>query len=124
MGARLTTWRWIVVGVLAQIEVVRLATDIRVYWAGDRYLWTITAVTVLVCGTRTVARQPDTLDGRPLDRDSRYAIYLVHTLILYRVYENAVGPLGRTGAVSPSWWSRLCVGGACTGGSRYRRPGG
>lgn len=28
-----------------------------------------------------------------------YAIYLVHTLILYRVYEHTVGSFGETGAV-------------------------
>ena len=28
-----------------------------------------------------------------------YAIYLLHTLILYRVYENTVGSFGKTGAV-------------------------
>ncbi|WP_421095409.1 acyltransferase family protein [Prescottella equi] len=97
--ARLTTWRWIVVGVLAQIEVVRLATDIRVYWAGDRYLWTITAVTVLVVALGRWRGSPTRWTVVRWTATRSYAIYLVHTLILYRVYENAVGPLGRTGAV-------------------------
>lgn len=97
--ARLVDWRWLVVGVLAQIEVVRLATEIRVYWAGDRYLWTIAVVTVLVLVLGRYRGRPTRWSVIRWTATRSYAIYLVHTLILYRVYEHAVGPLGQTGAV-------------------------
>lgn len=97
--ARLVGWRWLIIALIAQVEVVRFATHSQVYWAGDRYLWTIVVVTacVLILGR---------YDG-PAARWSvvrwtatrSYAIYLVHTLVLYRVYENTVGYVGRTGAV-------------------------
>lgn len=97
--ARIIGWRWVVVGVIAQAEVVRLATDIHAYWAGDQYLWTIVVVTglVLILGR---------YDGRIAHwgfirwtGTRSYAIYLVHTLILYRVYEHVVPYTGPTGAV-------------------------
>ncbi|MGF7124838.1 acyltransferase family protein [Rhodococcus sp. BE178] len=97
--ARLADWRWVIVGVLAQIEVVRLATEIRVYWAGDRYLWTIAVVTACVVLLGRYRGRPTRWSVIRWTATRSYAIYLVHTLILYRVYENAVGPLGRTGAV-------------------------
>ncbi|ORI25146.1 acyltransferase [Rhodococcus sp. 1168] len=97
--AKIIEWRWVVVAVFAQVEVVRLATDIHAYWAGDQYLWTIVVVagTVLLLGR---------YDGRIAHWElvrwtstRSYAIYLVHTLILYRVYENVVPLTGPTGAV-------------------------
>lgn len=97
--ARLVDWRWLTVGVLAQIELVRLATEIHVYWAGDRYLWTIAVVTVLVLVLGRYRGWPARWAVVHWTATRSYAIYLVHTLILYRVYENTVGPLGRTGAV-------------------------
>ena len=42
------SWRWVVLAVLAQVEVVRLATNVHAYWAGDQYMWTIIVVTGLV----------------------------------------------------------------------------
>ncbi len=101
--ARLTTWRWIVVGVLAQIEVVRLATDIRVYWAGDRYLWTITAVTVLVVALGRWRGSPTRWTVVRWTATRSYAIYLVHTLIRTGCTRTAVGPLAGRGRWSPSW---------------------
>ncbi|MFF0816362.1 acyltransferase family protein [Rhodococcus sp. NPDC003318] len=96
---RMASWRWISVAALAQAEVVVLATDIRAYWAGDRYLWTIAVVAAAVLA---LARY----DG-PLARWSvvrwtgtrSYAIYLLHTLILYRAYDWTVALVGKTGAV-------------------------
>lgn len=98
--ARLVSWRWIVVATIAQIEVVRLASDVHAYWGGDRYMWTIgvVAITLLLLGKR---------DG-PIARSSvvrwigtrSYPIYLVHTLILYRAYDYTVGHLGTTGAIA------------------------
>ena len=91
--------RWVALAFLAQAEVVVLATDIRAYWAGDRYLWTIAFVTV---GVVLLARY----DG-PIARwravrwvgTRSYAIYLLHTLILYRAYDWSVGLFGQSGAV-------------------------
>ncbi|SNT26781.1 acyltransferase family protein [Rhodococcoides kyotonense] len=97
--AKIIGWRWVVVAVIAQAEVVRLATDIHAYWAGDQYMWTIVVVTGLVL---LLSRY----DGRVAQWEivrwtgtRSYAIYLVHTLILYRVYENVVPYTGPTGAV-------------------------
>lgn len=97
--ARLADWRWLLVGVLAQIEVVSLATEYRVYWAGDRYLWTITVVTALVVALARYRGAPTRWTVVRWIATRSYAIYLVHTLILYRVYENTVTALGPTGAV-------------------------
>ncbi|MFD4183390.1 acyltransferase family protein [Rhodococcus sp. NPDC058514] len=97
--ARLASWRWLLVATLAQAEVVRLATDSHVYWAGDRYLWTMFVVS---CAVLALVRYDGYVGRLPLVRwtaTRSYAIYLLHTLILYRVYENAVGYLGTTGAV-------------------------
>ncbi|WP_338893564.1 acyltransferase [Rhodococcus sovatensis] len=97
--ARIVSWRWVVLAVLAQVEVVRLATNVHAYWAGDQYMWTIIVVTGLVL---LLGRY----DGRIAHwrvvhwtGTRSYAIYLVHTLILYRVYENVVPYTGPTGAV-------------------------
>ncbi|RVW02122.1 acyltransferase family protein [Rhodococcus xishaensis] len=97
--ARLVDWRWLIVGVIAQIEVVRLATEIRVYWAGDRYMWTIAVVALLVLVLGHYRGRPTRWAVVRWTATRSYAIYLVHTLILYRVYENTVGPFGPTGAV-------------------------
>lgn len=98
--ARLAEVRWIVVAALAQVEVIRLATDFRVYWAGEHYLWTFAVVTACVV---LIGRYDGPATRWPVVRwtaERGYVIYLVHTLILYRVYENAVGYLGTTGAVT------------------------
>ncbi|AYJ47446.1 acyltransferase family protein [Rhodococcus sp. P1Y] len=97
--ARIIGWRMVVVGVLAQAEVVRLATDVHAYWAGDQYLWTIVVVTGLVL---LLGRYDGRIGNLWIVRwtgTRSYAIYLVHTLILYRVYENVVPYTGPTGAV-------------------------
>lgn len=97
--ARIIGWRWVVVAVLAQAEVVRLATDIHAYWAGDQYLWTIVVVAGMVL---LLGRYDGRIAHWELVRwtsTRSYAIYLVHTLILYRVYENVVPLTGPTGAV-------------------------
>ncbi|RZK95289.1 MAG: acyltransferase [Rhodococcus sp. (in: high G+C Gram-positive bacteria)] len=97
--ARLADCRWVVVAGLAQVEVIRLATDFRVYWAGDHYLWTFAVVTACVV---LVGRYDGPAAHWAVVRwtaTRSYAIYLVHTLILYRVYEHTVGSFGETGAV-------------------------
>ncbi|MGA9873699.1 MAG: acyltransferase [Rhodococcus sp. (in: high G+C Gram-positive bacteria)] len=97
--AKIIDRRWVVVATIAQVEVVRLATDVHAYWAGDQYMWTIIVVTGL---TLLLGRR----DGRfarsrvvHWTGTRSYAIYLLHTLILYRVYENVVPYTGPTGAV-------------------------
>jgi peptidoglycan/LPS O-acetylase OafA/YrhL len=97
--ARLANWRWIIVATMAQAEVVRLATDSHVYWAGDRYLWTMFVVTCVVLALVRYDGYLGRLGVVRWTATRSYAIYLLHTLILYRVYENTVGHLGRTGAV-------------------------
>jgi len=70
-----------------------------VYWAGTRYLWTIVVVFAAVV---LFARY----DGR-LARlavvewvaTRSYCIYLTHTLVMYRIYENTVEIVGMTGAI-------------------------
>ncbi|WP_072691153.1 acyltransferase family protein [Rhodococcus marinonascens] len=97
--ARLADNRWIVVALIAQVEVIRLATDFRVYWAGNHYLWTFFVVTLSVV---LIGRYNGPAAHWAVIRwtaTRSYAIYLVHTLVLYRVYETAVGPFGATGAV-------------------------
>ena len=79
--------------------MIVLATDTQVYWAGTRYLWTITVVfacVVLVSrynGRFAHLRVVDWVATRS------YAIYLTHTLVMYRIYENTVGVVGQTGAI-------------------------
>ncbi|MFD4369094.1 acyltransferase family protein [Rhodococcus sp. NPDC058521] len=97
--ARLADWRLIVIAAFAQIEVVRFATEFRVYWAGDRYLWTIAVVTACVV---LIGRYDGQMNNWAVVRwtaQRSYTIYLVHTLVLYRVYENTVGHFGQTGAI-------------------------
>ncbi|NLU85069.1 acyltransferase [Rhodococcus sp. HNM0569] len=91
--------RWLAAATLAQMGVVWLATEYRVYWAGDRYLWTIALVAAAVV---LLARYDGPMSGSAVVRwtaQRSYAIYLVHTLVLYRVYENTVDHLGPTGAI-------------------------
>ncbi len=88
------------VGLAAQVAAMELATRMHVYWAGDHYLWTLVVVTVL---TVLIAPRGGPLaDGRIVRwlGTRSYPIYLVHTLILYRVYDRTVGLLGPTGAVA------------------------
>lgn len=97
--AGLISGRGLVLALMAQVHVIVLAADTQVYWAGSRYLWTITVVfasVVLVSrynGRFAHLRVVDWVATRS------YAIYLTHTLVMYRVYENTVGFVGRTGAV-------------------------
>ncbi|MCE4264850.1 acyltransferase family protein [Rhodococcus globerulus] len=94
--ARLAPGRWLIVAVLAQIHVILVATEFRVYWAGENYLWTITVVAAAVV---LIGRY----DGGPTRwafvkwlSTRSYIIYLVHTLILYRVVENTTPHVGPT----------------------------
>lgn len=97
--ARLADWRWVVVAGFAQIEVVRIATDFRMYWAGDRYLWTIAMVTACVVLFGRYGGQANNWALVRWTSTRSYTIYLVHTLVLYRVYAATVDHVGKTGAV-------------------------
>lgn len=97
--ARLAHWRWLILAVLAQMLVINLATEFRVYWAGDRYLWTITFVTACVVLIGKFDGAPTRWALVRWTATRSYAIYLVHTLVLYRVYDLAVDHLGTTGAM-------------------------
>ncbi len=98
--AGLISLRAVIVALLTQVSVIVMATDIHVYWAGSRYLWTVMVVFAVVV---LVARY----DGR-FARSGlvvwvatrSYCIYLTHTLVMYRIYENTVGTVGTTAAVA------------------------
>ena len=97
--SKIVGWRSILVAVLAQAVVVQLATEVGAYWAGGRYLWTIIVVAAMVL---LLGRY----DGRAAHWSiirwtgtRSYAIYLLHTLILYRVFQFVVPYTGPTGAV-------------------------
>ncbi|WP_198163286.1 acyltransferase family protein [Rhodococcus sp. WMMA185] len=97
--AGLAQKRWIVVALIAQVQLIQLATDFRVYWAGNRYLWTFFVITLCVV---LIGRYNGPVTRWAVIRwtaQRSYAIYLVHTLILYRVYNVTVDSLGATGAV-------------------------
>ncbi|NLG54925.1 MAG: acyltransferase [Rhodococcus sp.] len=97
--AGLAERRWLVVAGLAQVGVIVLATDYRVFWAGSRYLWTIAVVAAAVV---LIGRYQGPATRWALVKwtsQRSFAIYLIHTLVLYRVYENTVGFVGPTGAV-------------------------
>ncbi len=97
--AKLVNWRWVVVGVLAQIEVIRLAIDVHTFWMGDTYLWTLLVVTGTVL---ILARHNGPITRWPLIRwigTRSYAIYLIHTLVLYRIYAAVEPHFGPSAAV-------------------------
>ncbi|MEU3474951.1 MULTISPECIES: acyltransferase [unclassified Rhodococcus (in: high G+C Gram-positive bacteria)] len=97
--ARLITWRWVVVGVIAQIEVIRLAIEVHTFWMGDTYLWTLLVVTGTVL---ILARYNGPITRWPVIRwigTRSYAIYLIHTLVLYRIYATVEPHLGPSAAV-------------------------
>lgn len=97
--SRIIGWRSVVVATAAQVAVVQVATEVHAYWAGNSYMWTILVVTgmVLLLG-RYDGRAANGVIIRWTGTRS-YAIYLLHTLILYRVYQLVVPYAGPTGAV-------------------------
>lgn len=97
--ARLVAWRWVVFGVLAQVEVVRLAIHADAFWMGYRYLWTLFVITAAVV---LLARYSGPITRWPLVHwlgTRSYAIYLLHTLVLYRTYNLVEPSLGTSAAV-------------------------
>ncbi|MEU5841215.1 acyltransferase [Rhodococcus sp. NPDC047139] len=98
--AGLISVRAFLAALFAQVSVIVMATDINVYWSGSRYLWT---VIVIFAAVVLVARY----DGRFAHSPAvvwvatrSYCIYLTHTLVMYRIYENTVGIAGTTVAIA------------------------
>ena len=97
--AKLVDWRWVVLGVIAQIEVIRLAIDVHTFWMGDTYLWTLLVITGTVL---ILARYDGPITRWPVVHwigTRSYAIYLIHTLVLYRIYATVEPHLGPSAAV-------------------------
>ncbi|KQU54020.1 acyltransferase [Rhodococcus sp. Leaf278] len=97
--AKLVGWRWVVLGVIAQIEVIRLAIDVHTFWMGDTYLWTLLVITGTVL---ILARYDGPVTRWPVVHwigTRSYAIYLIHTLVLYRIYATVEPHLGPSAAV-------------------------
>lgn len=98
-GVRACGWVWIVVATVAQVLTVQMATEMGVYWAGTRYLWTLVVVSGLVL---VVGKYQGRLnDWGPVHwlSSRSYGIYLLHTLMLYSIFNFAEPYLGTTGAV-------------------------
>lgn len=127
---------WIAVAAagLAQVAVVRFATDTHSYWGGDHYLWTMFVITGCVL---LVARRDSRFSRSPIVHwlgTRSYPIYLVHTLILYRVFDHVAVQFGPTaavvvfliitGAVSEALyrWVEVPTNRWLTGKLRERRP--
>lgn len=98
-SVRAAGWAWIVIATVMQAATVQMATEMGVYWAGTRYLWTMVVVAglVMVVG-RYNGRLNEWAPVRWLSSRS-YGIYLLHTLMLYSIYNFAAPYVGKTGAV-------------------------
>jgi peptidoglycan/LPS O-acetylase OafA/YrhL len=98
--AKLTTWPWTVVAIVAQAEVLELATESHAYGLDEHYVRTMVvvalAVVLLAKNNSAIARSAVV---RWLGTRS-YAIYLLHTLILYRTYEWTVNYIGQNAAIA------------------------
>jgi peptidoglycan/LPS O-acetylase OafA/YrhL len=98
--AKLVSWRWVVAGLSAPLAVVTLASTLHAYWGGtNHYLWTAIVGAVIVLA---LARRDNRVTRSKFVYwvgTRSYPIYLVHTLILYKIYQLTVGPLGKTGAI-------------------------
>ncbi|WP_084611762.1 acyltransferase family protein [Tomitella biformata] len=98
-GVRASGWVWIVVATVMQVLTVQMATELGVYWAGTRYLWTMVVVTGLVM---VVGKYRGRLnDWGPVHwlSSRSFGIYLLHTLMLYSIFNFTEPYLGTTGAV-------------------------
>ena len=98
--AKLTTWPWTIVAIVAQLEVLELATESHAYGLDDHYVRTmvVVALTVLLLAKNNSAIARSAI-VRWLGTRS-YAIYLLHTLILYRTYEWTVDYIGQNAAIA------------------------
>lgn len=97
--AGLISMRGLVFALFAQVSVIVMATDIQVYWAGTRYLWTIMVVFACVVLVSRYNGRFARLAVVDWVATRSYALYLTHTLVMYRIYENTVGFVGTTGAI-------------------------
>jgi peptidoglycan/LPS O-acetylase OafA/YrhL len=99
--ARLVSWRWAVAAGLAQFEVIRFATDIDAFHVGQHaHMWTV----LLIAGTVLLLARYDGRFARSRIVDwmatRSYTIYLLHTLVLYRIYALLAPHVGSTVAVA------------------------
>lgn len=99
LWAGLASWPWILVGAVAQFEVLTDTQEAHAYGIDQHYVRTMVVVALLVVAFAK-------LSG-PVARSSvlhwigtrSYAIYLLHTLILYRVFDYTIAAVGTTGSV-------------------------
>lgn len=98
-GVRAAGWVWIVVATVMQVLTVQMATELGVYWAGTRYLWTMVVVTGLVMALGQYKGRLN--DWGPVHwlSSRSFGIYLLHTLMLYSIFNWAAPHVGTTGAV-------------------------
>ncbi|WP_328810949.1 acyltransferase family protein [Rhodococcus sp. NBC_00294] len=98
--ARLASWRALLLAGLAQFAVIRYATTVDAFHVGQQgHLWTVLVLVVAV----VLVAPTDTAFGRSRVihwlATRSYTIYLVHTLVLYRIYSLVEPHLGATVAV-------------------------
>lgn len=98
-GVRASGWVWVVVATVMQVLTVQMATEMGVYWAGTRYLWTMVVVTGLVMSVGQYKGRIN--DWAPVHwlSSRSFGIYLLHTLMLYSIFNWAAPHVGTTGAV-------------------------
>lgn len=99
--ARAASWRVLVAAALAQFAVIQFAMTVDAFHVGQRgHLWTVLVLIVAV----VLIAPTDTAFGRSRVvhwlATRSYTIYLVHTLVLYRIYEWVEPHLGPTVAVA------------------------
>lgn len=98
---RIASWRVLVGAALAQFAVIQFAMTVDAFHVGQRgHLWTVLVLIVAV----VLVAPTDTAFGRSRVvhwlATRSYTIYLVHTLVLYRIYEWVEPHLGPTAAVA------------------------
>jgi peptidoglycan/LPS O-acetylase OafA/YrhL len=100
MWTRTVSWRWIVVGLLAPLAVIWEAEQLHQFWGGVNH-YGLTVVVAAVCVLALARRRGRISRARVVYwlGTRSYPIYLVHTLILYKVYQLTSGFLGRTGGI-------------------------
>jgi peptidoglycan/LPS O-acetylase OafA/YrhL len=98
--ARLASWRALTAAALTQFAVIQYAITVDAFHVGQQgHLWTVLVLIVAV----VLVAPTDTAFGRSRVvhwlATRSYTIYLVHTLVLYRIYSLVEPHLGPTMAV-------------------------
>ena len=99
LWARLASWQWILVGAVAQFEVLTDAQDAHAYGIDQHYVRTMVAVALIVLALAKLSGPVVQSTVLRWIGTRSYAIYLLHTLILYRAFDYTAGSFGTTGAV-------------------------